>query len=295
MDKDFDHAIVEPPKDPMFIPAPYEGDVEKHLQGQHDQRTHGQRGNGGPGVDITEKLNSVFYRDGEEPSMDKDNVSNFETDRIIKEMKDAETAAGTQYGDNALKIIAERQGFTGKPNVVEKISDLQDIQKTKGGTLVYRGISNYSLGADIDVITDIGKDVTYSADQATKAFREGEYFAGWGMFGNGTYTTTNVETASSYAFMTDTDNGRMGNGKTMAMLIPKNAKMPTKEDISAAYSAMVHDHPSTPTHRNDMGRYLAAKGFQAYDVGLMQADKAGVYVVLDRSMLTVAVQAVEEQ
>ena len=49
MDKDFDYTIVEPPKDPMFIPAPYEGDDEmlKHEGGGHDQKTHGNWATGG--------------------------------------------------------------------------------------------------------------------------------------------------------------------------------------------------------------------------------------------------------
>ncbi len=42
MDKDFEYTIVEPPIDPRFIPAPYDDDFQKHLQGQHDQQTHGR-------------------------------------------------------------------------------------------------------------------------------------------------------------------------------------------------------------------------------------------------------------
>lgn len=38
----YEIEIIEPPLDPRFIPAPYEGDVEKHLSGQHDQSTHGR-------------------------------------------------------------------------------------------------------------------------------------------------------------------------------------------------------------------------------------------------------------
>jgi hypothetical protein len=49
LDKDFDYTIVEPPIDPMFIPAPYEGDDEmlKHEGGGHDQKTHGNWATGG--------------------------------------------------------------------------------------------------------------------------------------------------------------------------------------------------------------------------------------------------------
>lgn len=48
MDKDFDFTIVEPPKDPRFIPATYEGEsLEKHLPGGHDQKDHGTWATGG--------------------------------------------------------------------------------------------------------------------------------------------------------------------------------------------------------------------------------------------------------
>jgi hypothetical protein len=42
--KDFEYTIVEPPIDPMFIPAPYEGDVLKHQE--HDQSSHGNWADG---------------------------------------------------------------------------------------------------------------------------------------------------------------------------------------------------------------------------------------------------------
>lgn len=277
MDKDFDFTIVEPPKDSIFTPAPYEGDDEmlKHLQGQHDQRTHGMRLGGGAGVDISAELDSVFYKDGEPDE---------ETQKIIEEMSQAERDAGRSYGDNALKIIAERQGFTGKPKTVEKISDLTDIQRTEGGILVYRGISDYAPEGE----------VTYTADQALTDFREGEYYAGWGAFGNGTYTTVDVDEASSYANDEDEDSGKTGNGKSMAMLIPKSAKMPTEAQVKAAMKSVDYEHLEA-THKNNVSRILAAQGFQAYNAGFLQSDKSDYYVVLDRSMLTVAEQAVEDQ
>lgn len=255
-----------------FAQAP---SVEKHLQGQHDQRTHGSWSGGGAGVDITGELDSVFYKDGQ---------PNAETQAIIEEMKQAELDSGRGYGDNGLKIIAERQGFTGKPKTVEKISDLQDIQKTEGGILVYRGITDYSAN---------NWEISYTAEQAITDFREGEYYAGWGAFGNGTYTTVNVDEASSYASSMD-DDGKMGNGKSMAMLIPKSAKMPTEAQVKSAMKAVTYEHLE-PTHRNNVARILASQGFQAYNAGYLQDDKGAYFVVLDRSMLTVAVQAVEDQ
>ena len=90
------------------------------------------------------------------------------------------------------------------------------------------------------------------------------------------------------------DDGKMGNGKSMAMLIPKSAKMPTEAQVKAAMKAVTYEHLE-PTHRNNVARILASQGFQAYNAGYLQDDKGAYFVVLDRSMLTVAVQAVEDQ
>jgi hypothetical protein len=80
--------------------------------------------------------------------------------------------------------------------------------------------------------------------------------------------------------------GQMGNGQVMAMLLPKNAIMPTKEVVKQTFKEIM-DNPAFDSGYN-IGRALAAKGYQAYDVGYLQGDKTGIYVILDRSMLTVA-------
>lgn len=259
--------------------------LTKHLQGQHDQRTHGSWAGGGVGVDIRFDMDVLFLQGNGLP--------NEETKKVIAEMDATDIAAGRAYGDNALKIIAERQGFTGKPKTVETIADLQEIQKTEGGTIVYRGIANYSAEAAEKMLSS-GGEISYTAEQALTDFREGEYYAGWGMFGNGTYTTPNVETAVSYANVKVFDEGKLGNGKTMAMLIPKDAKMPSESEVKEGLKSLKFNN-QTRTHENDIGRFLATRGYQAYDSGYVEEEKMGNIVVLDRSMLTVAVQAVEDQ
>jgi len=302
--KDFEYTIVEPPIDPMFIPAPYEGDVLKHLPGQHDQRTHGSwAGGGGAGVDITEALDEVFFKEkldinrsslsADKPGLQVESAviragKNLETIDLIEDMDFAESNAGRAYGDNALKIIAERQGFTEKPKTVETLEDLENLAKLSaeqgGGFIVFRGIADYSSTGD--------SEVTYTAEQALTDFREGEYFGGWGAFGNGTYTTSFVDSAQSYADDVDPDNNKLGNGKVMAMMIPDTAIAPTAEVVKAVMREMVWG--GEKSHRNNVGRRLAAMGYQYYDAGHVQDDKRGIYVVLDRSMLTVAEKAVGE-
>jgi len=97
------------------------------------------------------------------------------------------------------------------------------------------------------------------------------------------------ELAVSYANTTDLDNGKLGRGKVMAMHIPKDAKAPSAEVVKSVVKEMVYG--GEPNHRNNVGRRLASMGYQYYDAGLVQNDKGGVFVVLDRSMLTVAEKA----
>jgi len=290
--------------DSLFNNIPFirEEDMEKHQQGLHDQRTHGSWAMGGAGADITDELDKVFFNNKlnvKESKIFPGSLRiptqaeiaragmNDETIKLIEEMSQKQIESGQAYGDNALKIIAERQGFTGKPKTVATIEDLQKIQSTEAGILVYRGVTDYSRAQ-----ASGGGSVqpTYTAEQALTDFREGEYFGGWGVFGNGTYTTQRIDEAVSYSETMDLDNGKLGNGRVMAMLIPKNAKAPSETLVKSIVKDMVYG--GEPSHRNNIGRRLASMGYQYYDAGHVQNDKYGTYVILDRSMLTVAEKAV---
>jgi len=271
--------------DALFNNIPFirdEEDVEKHLSGQHDQRTHGSW-SGGAGVDITSKLDKVFHP----TALVRDRINaNKETQAVLDEMKAHQLAQGGAVGDNALKIIAERQGFTDKPKSVATLEDLQKIQSTEGGTIVFRGIADYAQ-------TD-GGEVTYTGKQAADDFRNGDYYAGWGMFGNGIYATVKLDGAVAYANLTDDKYNRKGNGSVVSMLIPKDAKRASREVVRETMKSVADTTAKVfslrPTHRNDLGRALAAKGYQYYDAGDVQNNKIGQFVILDRSMLTVAVE-----
>ena len=291
--KDYGWEIIDPIH-PDLIPEPPVEDVEKHLQGLHDQRTHGSwAGGGGAGVDISEALDEVFFTrklDIKESKIFPGSLRipieaeitragyNKETVDLIEQMSVAQVESGQAYGDNALKIIAERQGFTGKPKTVETVYELEEKQIQEGGIVVFRGIANYS--------SEKTEKVTYSAEQALIDFREGEYFGGWGVFGNGTYASSNFNEADTYKNFFDIENGKIGKGKMMAMLIPKGAKAPSETVVKSVIKNLVYG--GEPSHRNDIGRRLAAMGYQYYDASFVQDDKVGTYVILDRSMLTVA-------
>ena len=297
--KDYGWEIIDPIH-PDLIPKPQVEDVLKHES--HDQKTHGSWATGGgAGVDITEALDEVFFKKklnivNSSLTENTPNLAiqaamqsagnNLETLDLIEDMDFAESNAGRAYGDNALKIIAERQGFTEKPKTVETFEDLENLAKLPpeqgGGFIVFRGIADYSSTGD--------NEVTYTAEQAVTDFSKGEYFAGWGAFGNGTYTTPFVDSAQHYADDVNSDNNKLGNGKVIAMMIPDRAKAPSADVVKTVMKEMVWGREKS--HRNNVGRRLASMGYQYYDAGHVQDDKRGIYVVLDRSMLTVAERAV---
>jgi hypothetical protein len=252
--------------------------LTKHQAGKHDQRTHGSWAGGGAGVDITKDMDGLFYN--------SDGKLNQETQNVINEII-IKSSVGKESGDIALKIIAERQGFTGLPKTVKTITELKQLQEAEGGTLVYRGLSDYS--ADSAQRNENTGNVSYSAKQGVTDFRQGDYHAGYGAFGTGIYSTVKPDEASSYSNHEDEDSGSLGNGKVMAMHIPKNAKMPTKEQVQSAMKLVNYD-VIQPTHRNNVARVLVSQGFQAYNAGFIQDDKGDYFVILDRSMLTVADQ-----
>ncbi len=308
---------------PLLEPDRFEEAIQKH--GDHDQSDHGNWATGGAGVDISESLDELFFNrklDIQESTIFPGSLRiptqaeitragfNKETQALIKKMSEAQVASGQAYADNALNLIAERQGFTAKPQTVETVADLEEIQNTEGGILVYRGITNYSQevieisarharaenddGKDyksLDQLRREGREteaatISYSAEQAFNDFREGEYRGGFGVFGNGTYTTIDKGEATGYAMARDVDNGQMSNGITMAMLIPSSAKAPSESVVKKVIENMAY--AGEPSHRNDIGRMLASMGYQYYDAGHVQSAKKGNYVVLDRSMLKVA-------
>ena len=269
--------------------------VLKH--GEHDQSSHGAWATGGAGVDISKDMDKLFF--------DEKGELNKDIQATIKTMDKADKTRGAKASDNALKLIAERQGFTGKPTTVETVEELETIQKAEGGVLVYRGVTNYSetlessSGAELaSTLNRIAREnipmeslpSTYTAEQSVTDFIEGEYFGGFGFFGNGTYTTTDRESAINYSGTFDPESGRLGKGKTMAMLIPATAKAPSSDVVKSVVKNM--SYGPTPSHKNDIGRTLAAMGYQYYDAGFIQEDKAGIFVVLDRSMLKISKKGV---
>jgi len=247
------------------------------------------------GGDSTVALDKIFFVGGDRLK------TNPKIQKLMDEMRAEQIAAGGTYGDNALELVAKHQGFDGEPKLVGTVDDLLEVQKRDGGTLVYRGVGNYSAEAVLRARGDLPNQpeeakVTLSAEQVSNTFKEGDYYGGWGMFGNGTYATVGLDGASWYARNRDPSEGKMGNGQIIAMLIPTSAKMPSEAVVREVHDAVLkhlrgldpHDGSMWRTHRGNLGSALAAMGYQAYNPGFLQQDRTGNFVILDRSMLTVS-------
>jgi len=138
-------------------------------------------------------------------------------------------------------------------------------------------------------------------------FIKGDYWAGNGIYGHGTYTDVDTNIAIGYAEMKDQAFGYGEGGVVQAMLIPQGTKFAPDEvveqvneevikarrKIAKTVNGVVEVDVKTynrfeDTIENDVGRRLAAMGYQAYSVEYF-ANKSHI-VILDRSAVVVAEQ-----
>lgn len=154
-------------------------------------------------------------------------------------------------GDLIGKALAEATGAAGKPKLVSSIDELDDTM-----IVTYRGFS----------------DVAF-ADQ----FTTGEYWCGQGIYGCGSYTAIDKDTALQYA------DGN--NDAVVAVGIPSSAKIITRSDLRGlARGDDTLTGDIREIMRDDIGRWGVAHGYDAIRVPLKNGD---YYVVLNRSIVTV--------
>ena len=181
-------------------------------------------------------------------------LSNDEIESIVKRF---DSSAVLDYGfkdnegDLIGKALAEATGAAGKPKVVSSIDELDDTT-----IVTYRGFS----------------DVAF-ADQ----FTTGEYWCGQGIYGCGSYTAIDKDTALQYA------DGN--NDAVIAVGIPSSAKIITRSDLRGlARGDDTLTGDIREIMRDDIGRWGVAHGYDAIRVPLKNGD---YYVVLNRSIVTV--------
>lgn len=167
--------------------------------------------------------------------------------------------------DSRLAEMWRIQGFDGPPQVVspEEFEALGDDH-----VRVYRGLSG-------DGAEDYAED-----------FRSGDVYAGVGVHGNGTYTSTSEATAEDYAGVDP------AGGATLRMALPPGARIGTPEDVWDAWDEAIKADPSLkPVFRameGDTGKLATALGFDAVHIAgdYMEKDES-YYVVLNRTALLV--------
>lgn len=143
----------------------------KHLAGRHNQRRHGWRFGGGipSGLEGEELAEYTRRRESKKPVDMADRP--FSETQAFKKFGRGSGAIDPFGEDMYLAALARERGFIKVPSLVSDIDESSNI-------VVWRGVSEAKY-----------------AEQ----FRTGDYFAGQGIYGNGTYTTTSVERAKSYA------------------------------------------------------------------------------------------------
>jgi hypothetical protein len=219
----------------------------------------GGSGEPGEGKDITSELATEYGTDG-----------NY-TEQSAR-LRDADFDPA-QRGDATLEAIAKKQGFDGKAEMV----DQEEFDKVvaEGGTVTYRGITPHYDGP--------GPDAKYISTEGeiTDQFAQGEYFGGMGVYGNGTYTATDISTANHYA----SEDGAGGSVVTMA--VRPTARIATPLEWNAAREAAKKGGGFTGA--SNEGRILAAQGFDGYRIiGRNVDDPASNFlIVLNRKALVV--------
>jgi hypothetical protein len=212
------------------------------------------------GKDITSELATEYGTDGNYTQQSAD-------------LRDADMDPAKR-GDATLEDIARRQGFDGEADLVDQ--ETFDEVVAKGGTVTYRGITPYYDGP--------GPDATYIEGESglTDTFAEDEYFGGLGVYGGGTYTSTDLGTAKHYASEDE------AKGVVVTMAIKPGARIATPMEWAEAKQAAA-DGKGGFTGATDPGRILAAKGYDGFRILAKNVDHPAnqFIVVLNRTALVV--------
>ena len=220
----------------------------------------GGAGEPGEGKDITSELAEEYGSDGRYTQRSAD-------------LQSKEFEPETR-GDPTLEDIAKKQGFDGKAEMVDQ--EAFDKVVAEGGTVTYRGITDFHDGAGPDA------DYIDGDTEITTNFAEGEYFAGHGVYGNGTYTSVNIGVAKGYA----SEDGKKGSVVTMA--IKPTARIATPEQWESAKLAAKQGTGGF-TAASDQGRILAAQGFDGFTIAPRSSEHwaSETIVILNRKALVV--------
>jgi SPP1 gp7 family putative phage head morphogenesis protein len=186
----------------------------------------------------------------------------------------------SEQGDPKLGALQEAMGFNRLPELVTE--EELESRKAKGWIGVYRGVRDLNA-----------KD--FLAPQLVEQFKTGSHYPGIGIYGNGTYTTTNIVTAGNYA------EGRTANLMTMA--IDPTAKIIDYEKASELMLDALQKRENEVGWREikvqpeydlfkDVGKFAVTMGYDAISVerggtSATGGNKEIYYVILNRTKVAV--------
>jgi hypothetical protein len=191
---------------------------------------------------------------------------------------------GMSNEDLWLNAIQNRMGFNALPTLVNE-ANLKTLTD-KGWTPVYRGISGRSK-----------RDPEFAA-KVINEFKTGEHYAGNGIFGSGTYTSTWISTAKNYADQINSNVMHMAVSPTAKIIdhekivktLKKELEIIAKKEGKVDMAALWRDPITYEKYKvfADTGRYAASKGYDVIRVTEGTGHKEEhYYVILNRAKVAV--------
>ena len=182
-----------------------------------------------------------------------------ETQRLVTARQRSDGRFGidlTGPNDPMLEYIADRQGFSGLPEVLSR--EMFEARLASGGYReTYRGVTSQTF---------------------VEEFKTGQYFGGQGVKGGGTYTSDSIETALSYA--------QGEESQVIRMALKPDARVITRrqaEDLAADAIEGVDEVLAQAI--DDEGRWAAAAGYDAMEY--VKPSGETWLIVLNRTALIV--------
>jgi hypothetical protein len=191
-----------------------------------------------------------------------DLLADGDPEALATQIDRAAAKTGGRNGDGHLFALADRQGFTGKPQLVTK-KEMDGLVRD-GATELHRGASGAGPS---------GK----SAAAVHNQFRGGDYFAGHGHFGNGTYAGPDRQ--RSVDFYSDGTPGSM-----LRLAVRKDAKVATFSKVFDEQEAWLAKQPKGSRRHavfSDVGRYATARGIDV--IHIPRGGFNDEYLILNRT------------
>jgi hypothetical protein len=193
-------------------------------------------------------------------------------DRVAAQAQD-EITAGRELdlGDRILHELYKTMGYDELPLVADE--DTFGLL-AQGQTVWFRGLRDKLAS---------GNRPRVSAEELLEALRSGRYYAGYGVFGNGTYTSNLPGTAVQYG------GGELGN--VVRILLSPSAKVIEQKELFDLYADFIDTMPSDNAKRlaSDLGRFAAALGYDAIRVeGGGLGGSEDYMVILNRGAMVIA-------